>query len=177
MRGRRQSGGHLLHLGHRGEAQGVIYTHRTLWCNFDAVADMVALTDTDRLLDFRAISWISTQELALGASLLRGASVLLARRFSVSRYFNWLKRFGVTIGVSVPTAINMLLNGQRELDPAVLTHLRFMTSSSAPLSRASGGASRRPTASRSPRGKAPARAAGSAAATGGTAASERSVGR
>ena len=119
--------------GTEAKAKGVIYTHRTLFCNFDAVADMIALTDADRLLDFRAISWISAQELALGAPLLRGASVLLARHFSASRYFDWLQRFDVTVGVSVPTAINMLLNTHRAVDPPVLTHLRFMTSSSAPL--------------------------------------------
>ena len=119
--------------GTEATPKGVVYTHRTLFCNFDAVADMIALTADDRVLDFRAISWISAQELALGAPLVRGASALLARRFSVSRYFDWLRRFEVTVGVGVPTVINMLVNAHPAFAPPGLEPLRFMTSSSAPL--------------------------------------------
>ncbi len=119
--------------GTEAQPKGVVYTHRTLYCNFDAVAEMVALSEADRLLDFRSISWISAQEMAIGGPLTRGATVYLAERFSSSRYFGWLDEFKITIGVCVPTGISMLLNQSEPRGAAPRPHLRFMTSSSAAL--------------------------------------------
>ncbi|HEY5607549.1 MAG TPA: AMP-binding protein, partial [Alphaproteobacteria bacterium] len=113
--------------------KGVIYTHETLWCNFDAVAEMIGLRADDRILDFRSHSWISAQEMGLGGPLTRGATVIMARRFSATRYFDWVREHRVNIGVCVPTGINMLLNRPHAARAADMPHLRFMTSSSAPL--------------------------------------------
>jgi acyl-CoA synthetase (AMP-forming)/AMP-acid ligase II len=113
--------------------KGVIYTHATLFYNFDAVADMVGLAADDRILDFRSLSWISAMELGLGGPLTRGATAVLAKRFSSNRYFDWLRAFEINIGVCVPTGINMLINRRAGVRTADLPHLRFMTSSSAPL--------------------------------------------
>ena len=113
--------------------KGVIYSYATLFYNFVAVAEMVGLGADDRLLDFRSHSWISAQEMGLGGPLTSGATIIMAKRFSQSRYFDWIKTHRATIGVCVPTGINMLLNKPHDVHGRDMPHLRFMTSSSAPL--------------------------------------------
>ena len=113
--------------------KGVIYSHRALYANFDAVADMVALGADDRLLDFRSFGWMSAQELGLGAPLVRGATAIMAERFSRRRYLEWLRDHDVTIGACMPAGIAMLLREPVDIRKNDLPHLRFMTSSSAPL--------------------------------------------
>jgi acyl-coenzyme A synthetase/AMP-(fatty) acid ligase len=93
---------------------------------------MVGLRADDRILDFRSHSWISAQEMGLGGPLTRGATVIMARRFS-HRYFDWVREHKANIGVCVPTGINMLLNRPHAARAADMPFLRFMTSSSAPL--------------------------------------------
>ncbi len=113
--------------------KGVLYTHETLFSNFDAVAEMIGLGEADRILDFRPLSWISAQEMILGGPLTRGATAVLAKKFSSSRYFDWVRTYQVNIGVCVPTALNMLINRPADVTARDMPHLRFMTSSSAPL--------------------------------------------
>jgi len=72
--------------------------------------------------------------LCLNPALRIGATVLLAARFSRSRFFDWLRGFTPTMVIGVPTVINMLL--ERDPTPgdiAATRRLRFMSSSTAPL--------------------------------------------
>ena len=119
--------------GTEAKPKGVIYTHDTLYCNFDAVADGFGLASDDRVLEFRTYTWISAQELGLGAPLMRGATVVLANGFSRSHYLEWIEQLETTVAVCVPAGIAMLLS-QAEAHPAgALAGLRLVTSSSAPL--------------------------------------------
>ena len=45
--------------GTEAKPKGVIYSHATLFYNFDSVRRMIGLRPTDRVLDFRSLSWIS----------------------------------------------------------------------------------------------------------------------
>jgi long-chain acyl-CoA synthetase len=63
----------------------------------------------------------------------RGATLILAEKFSASRYFQHLRDHGVTIAAGNPTTINILLNGEQSGHRDNLPKLRFVTSSSAPL--------------------------------------------
>jgi acyl-coenzyme A synthetase/AMP-(fatty) acid ligase len=119
--------------GTTAKPKGVIYSHSTLFHNFDAVADGLQLSDSDRVLEFRALSWISPQLNSFGSSLVRGASMFLARDFSAFSYFDWLRSFRITVGFCIPVGINLLLERGARIGPQDLPHLRFMTSSSAPL--------------------------------------------
>jgi acyl-coenzyme A synthetase/AMP-(fatty) acid ligase len=67
------------------------------------------------------------------APLSRGASLILGRKFSRSRFFQHVAEHGVTIAAGNPTTINMLLNGDNPLNAEALSSLRFVISSSAPL--------------------------------------------
>ena len=65
---------------------------------------------SDRVLDFRSYNWMSAQVLSFLGPLLRGATLYMARRFSQSRYFDWIREFDITVAACNPTAINMLVN-------------------------------------------------------------------
>ena len=61
----------------------------------------------------------------------RGATLVMAQKFSASRFFQHVREHRVTVAAGNPTTINILLNGEQSRDP--LPPLRFVTSSSAPL--------------------------------------------
>ncbi len=119
--------------GTEARPKGVIYSHRVLFYNFDAVGEWVGLQPGDRILDFRPYSWCSAMELGLGGPLVRGATIIMARRFSRARYFEWIAQNQVNVAVCVPTAISRLLSDPVDVTPGGIASLRFVVSSSAPL--------------------------------------------
>lgn len=113
--------------------KGVIQTHATAFYNYDATADYLELRPGDRVLDCRSYSWLSAQHMSLGAPLVAGATTIMAGHFSQSRYFDWLRDYEINLGFVVPTIVNMLISRPYDVTAADLPHLRFLTSSSAPL--------------------------------------------
>jgi acyl-coenzyme A synthetase/AMP-(fatty) acid ligase len=113
--------------------KGVILNFRELIDNTPPVAEALKLTPADRILEFRAFNWVSAQVLSGLAPLSVGATILLARHFSQSRYFNWVRDKKATIGICNPTGLAMFLNRPIPVSHKDFPHLRFMTSSSAPL--------------------------------------------
>jgi acyl-coenzyme A synthetase/AMP-(fatty) acid ligase len=113
--------------------KGVIQTHATAFYNYDATADYLGLQPGDRVLDCRSYSWLSAQHMSLGAPLVSGATTIMARHFSQSSYFDWLRDYEINVGFVVPTIVNMLISRPHDVTAADLPHLRFLTSSSAPL--------------------------------------------
>jgi acyl-coenzyme A synthetase/AMP-(fatty) acid ligase len=119
--------------GTESKPKGVIQTHAAAFFNYDATADYLGLTPGMRVLDCRSFTWLSAQNMALGAPLIAGATSVIARKFSSSRYFDWLKRYDISVGFVVPTMVNMLLSMPQTLTGRDLPRLRFLTCSSAPL--------------------------------------------
>lgn len=113
--------------------KGVVYSHATLFHNTDAGALAMDVGERDRVLEFRSCAWVSAQEIGLLGPLTRGATAVLARGFSRSRYLGWIRDRDVTIGACVPAGIAMLLAEPADLRGADLPSLRYITSSSAPL--------------------------------------------
>jgi acyl-CoA synthetase (AMP-forming)/AMP-acid ligase II len=113
--------------------KGVIQSHAAAFFNYDATADYLGLAAGMRVFDCRSFTWLSAQNMALGAPLIAGATTIIARKFSSSRYFDWLKTYDIDIGFVVPTMVNMLLAGPRTVRPGDLPKLKFLTCSSAPL--------------------------------------------
>jgi acyl-coenzyme A synthetase/AMP-(fatty) acid ligase len=113
--------------------KGVIQTHATAWYNYDATADYLEIGPGDRVFDCRSYSWLSAQHMSLGAPLVSGATCIMSKHFSRSRYFDWLREYDINIGFVVPTIVNMLLSEPVPVTGDDLPHLRFLTSSSAPL--------------------------------------------
>lgn len=113
--------------------KGCIVTFRELIENTLPTAEGLGLKADDRILEFRAFNWISAQVLSGLSPLAKGATILLARNFSQSQYFRWVKEHKATIGVCNPTGLAMFLSRPLSIHHDDIPHLRFMTSSSAPL--------------------------------------------
>ena len=84
--------------GTEAKPKGVIQAHSAVWPNYDATADCVELKENDRVLDSRSYTWLSSQNMSLGGPLARGATVYMARKFSRSRYFEWVRKYEIKIG-------------------------------------------------------------------------------
>ena len=80
-----------------------------------------------------SFNWASAQLLGALVPLQRGATLVMAAKFSASRFFQHIRDHGVTIAAGNPTTINILLNTETDAQRDNLPSLRFITSSSAPL--------------------------------------------
>jgi acyl-coenzyme A synthetase/AMP-(fatty) acid ligase len=91
------------------------------------------IAGNDRIYDFRSFNWASAQLLGVLAPLARGATLVMAKKFSATRFFDDIRTHGVTVAAGNPTVINMLLAAPIAVGPQDVPSLRFITSSSAPL--------------------------------------------
>jgi acyl-coenzyme A synthetase/AMP-(fatty) acid ligase len=114
--------------------KGAIWTHEAYYAMSESSVDRLRITEADTILDYRHFSWSSPSILSIGPTMQTGATLVLARRFSQTRFFDWVRDHGVTVAVGIPTVINMLLARPVPVTAADLPTLRFMTSSTAPLS-------------------------------------------
>jgi acyl-coenzyme A synthetase/AMP-(fatty) acid ligase len=119
--------------GTSARPKGVVLSFRELLSNAGPTADGFGMTAADRIYDFRSFNWCSAQTLSALPPLERGATLILGRKFSRSRFFEHVGRHGATIATGNPTTIGLLLNGDGALATPELPTLRFVTSSSAPL--------------------------------------------
>jgi acyl-coenzyme A synthetase/AMP-(fatty) acid ligase len=119
--------------GTTARPKGVVLSYREMLANSACAADGFGIAPEDRIYDCRSFSWASAQLLGALAPLSRGATLLLRRKFSRSRFFADIARHGATIAAANPTMINMLLQGPAPDVGAATATLRFVTSSSAPL--------------------------------------------
>ena len=95
--------------------------------------DFLGLTEDDRTLEYRSFGWNSAQVLSLMPFLENGLTMHIAKRFSHSRFFEWIKKHGITFSAGVPTVLNMLLNKPLGYTAKDIPTLRLMTCSTAPL--------------------------------------------
>jgi acyl-coenzyme A synthetase/AMP-(fatty) acid ligase len=119
--------------GTEAKPKGVMQAHSAVWPNYDATADCVQLRESDHVVDCRSFTWLSSQNMSLGGPLARGATVFMAKKFSRSRYFDWVRKYKANIGVSVPTILNMFMNRPVDIHGSEIPHLRFIMTSSAPM--------------------------------------------
>ena len=119
--------------GTSAQPKGVVLTFRELLANVEPTADGFELTNNDRIYDFRSYNWCSAQVLSALSPLSRGATLIMGRKFTRSRFFQNVKEYGATITAGNPTTINMLLNSDDQVNADALSSLRFVISSSAPL--------------------------------------------
>jgi acyl-coenzyme A synthetase/AMP-(fatty) acid ligase len=113
--------------------KGVVLSYREQFANIMPMTEGFGVTDADRIYDFRSFNWASAQLFGVLAPLARGASLVMAKKFSATRFFDDVRAHGVTIAAGNPTVINMLLATSVKIGPKDVPSLRFLTSSSAPL--------------------------------------------
>ena len=116
--------------GTSAQPKGVVLNFREYLLNIDPLAAGWGITADDRLYDFRPFSWNSAQTLGALTIVNRGATLVLAEKFSASRFFQHLRDHGVTIAAGNPTTINILLNSEqtrasRHLAETALHHLEL----------------------------------------------------
>ncbi len=120
--------------GTSAKPKGVVLSYREHLSNIDPTADGFGITADDRLYDFRSFNWASAQLLGALVPVNRGATLVMAQKFSASRFFPHVREHRVTVAAGNPTTINILLNGDGgDAHHDTLPSLRFLTSSSAPL--------------------------------------------
>ena len=112
----------------------VVYDHAAYWLCGLSTIDMIGLTENDRTLEYRSFGWNSAQVLSLMPWLQRGLTMHMAKRFSHSRFFEWIKQHEITFSAGVPTVVNMLLNKPLGYTADDIPSLQRMTCSTAPLS-------------------------------------------
>ena len=114
--------------------KGIHISREGLFYMVDEIADRTGITEADRVLEYRAYNWASAQLLTILSTMLKGATLYLAKKFSRSRFPDWLKKHEITMSSGVPAVINMLINEPVPLHKDDVPCLKFITSSSAPLS-------------------------------------------
>ncbi len=112
----------------------VVYDTAAYWLSGLSTLDMLGLTAEDKTLEYRSFGWNSAQILSLMPFLQRGLTMHIAKRFSHSRFFEWIQKYGLTFSAGVPTVVNMLLNKPLGYSAKDIPTLRLMTCSTAPLS-------------------------------------------
>ncbi len=111
----------------------VVYDHAAYWLNGLSTLEFLGLTEDDRTLEYRSFGWNSAQVLSLMPFLEKGLTMHIAKRFSHTRFFDWIKTYGITFAAGVPTVLNMLLNKPLGYTAKDIPTLRLMTCSTAPL--------------------------------------------
>jgi acyl-coenzyme A synthetase/AMP-(fatty) acid ligase len=119
--------------GTSARPKGVVLSYREHLGNIDPTANGFGVTADDRVYDFRSFNWASAQLLGALVPVNRGATLVMAEKFSASRFFRHVREHSATVAAGNPTTINILLNTETDAHRANLPSLRFLTSSSAPL--------------------------------------------
>ena len=115
--------------------KGILISHAAYFTMVQEVVDRFEIGPEDRVLEYRAYSWESPQLLSIGSTHHTGATLVLARKFSQSQFFDWLRDYRITVAAGVPTVLSMLLARPVPFRREDLPMLRYITSSSAPLAR------------------------------------------
>jgi long-chain acyl-CoA synthetase/malonyl-CoA/methylmalonyl-CoA synthetase len=111
----------------------VVYDHAAYWMNGLDTLEFLGLTENDRTLEYRSFGWNSAQVLSLLPFLQKGLTMHIAKRFSHSRFFQWVQQYGITFSAGVPTVLNMLLNKPLGYTAKDVPTLRLMSCSTAQL--------------------------------------------
>lgn len=114
--------------------KGIVISREGLFFMVKEVIEKLGITANDRILEYRVYSWASAQLLTILSSIISGATLVLAQKFSRTRFPQWLKEHDITISSGVPTVFNILVSDPVNLHKSDVHNLKFITSSSAPLS-------------------------------------------
>lgn len=94
--------------GTTGKPKGVLLTHGNLLSNAQQIAEWLRLTADDRSLIVMPLFHVNALMTTTMAALWAGGSIVLAPRFSASRHWETLSRYGATYFGSVATMLSIL---------------------------------------------------------------------
>jgi len=130
----RDDGVILFTSGTTDHPKGVVLSYREQIGNVVPMVDALGISAADRIYDFRSFNWASAQLFGVLGPLCRGATLVMRSKFSATRFFDDIRAHRVTVAAGNPTTINMLLGADHTTRAGEVPTLRFVTSSSAPLS-------------------------------------------
>jgi long-chain acyl-CoA synthetase len=121
--------------GTTGKPKGVLLTHGNLLSNAQQIAEWLRLDADDRSLIVMPLFHVNALMTTAMAALWAGASIVLAPRFSATRFWETISRLEVTYFGSVATMLSMLNHKYSEGLPLGLdlTRFRFALCGSAPV--------------------------------------------
>ncbi|MGB0410046.1 MAG: AMP-binding protein [Pikeienuella sp.] len=119
--------------GTTGRPKGVVHDQASLLAGGWTPTIAHELTATDRALCVLPFYHINGLCVTLMGPLVSGGSVIVAEKFSLSRFWRHCRDHGATWFSVVPTIISHLLHGPENPDEATRARLRFARSASAPL--------------------------------------------
>jgi amino acid adenylation domain-containing protein len=123
--------------GSTGKPKAAIHTHASVLMHGWNSIEAHKLSQADRSLLVLPLYHINAECVTLTPTLLSGGSVVVAHRFVVSKFWDWIDDHHVTWSALVPTIISELVdwNDPKKDDrEAAFQRIRFFRSSSAPLS-------------------------------------------
>jgi long-chain acyl-CoA synthetase len=121
--------------GTTGKPKGVLLTHGNLLTNAREIADWLQLTVDDRSLMIMPLFHVNALMTTGLAALWTGASIVLAEKFSASRHWQTISKYGVTYFGSVATMLSLLNHTYPQGIPedCDTSRLRFALCGSAPV--------------------------------------------
>jgi long-chain acyl-CoA synthetase len=121
--------------GTSGKPKGVLLTHGNLLSNAQQIAEWLQLTADDRALTIMPLFHVNALMATGLAALWAGGSIVLAPRFSASRLWETVSRYGVSYFGSVATMLSMINHTYPRGVPAELdvSRFRFALCGSAPV--------------------------------------------
>ncbi|MGA9769457.1 MAG: AMP-binding protein [Blastocatellia bacterium] len=121
--------------GTTGKPKGVLLTHGNILANAQQIAEWLQLSEADRSLLIMPLFHVNALMTTGMAALWAGASIVLAPRFSASRHWETISRYGVTYFGSVATMLSLLNHTYPDGVPEQFdtSQLRFALCGSAPV--------------------------------------------
>lgn len=118
--------------GTTGQPKGAMLTHNNLYCNARDIGVYLNMDEHDRVIATLPVFHVFALTVVVNAPLMKGATVLLAPRFSPAEIYALAKTEKATIFAGVPTMFNFLLQF-KDGDPKDFEHLRLAISGGASL--------------------------------------------
>jgi acyl-CoA synthetase (AMP-forming)/AMP-acid ligase II len=121
--------------GTTGKPKGVLLTHGNLLTNAVEIAEWLQLTPDDRSLMIMPLFHVNALMTTGLAALWVGASIVLAEKFSASRHWQMVAKYGVSYFGSVATMLSLLNHTYPQGIPegCDTSRLRFALCGSAPV--------------------------------------------
>lgn len=127
----REGYAYLTTSGSTGEPKSVVLAERQIAWTANQVRISHELTPRDRGLTVLPFFHVNAPVVSLCSSLLAGSAVVIAPRFSRTKFWSWVERHQITWASIVPTIVALLLDTEK---PTFLPgSLRFVRTGSAAL--------------------------------------------
>jgi long-chain acyl-CoA synthetase len=117
--------------GTTGKPKGVVLTHHNLLTDARLIRDWFKLTPDSRFMCILPLFHVNGEVVTLMTPLVTGASVVLNRKFSASRFWPTIQQYQVTLFSTVPTILSVLLASPKPTE--AMSSLQFGICGAAPL--------------------------------------------